>query len=77
MEMVQHGFLEQKEKFNNKFKVLEVRIDALEENIETQIDKLRGELHGIKDQVGIIDCRAEVETLKIRVDRIEKHLKEA
>jgi len=57
---------------------LEMRIDYIpKEILKRQIDEVRGDLHEIKDQVGIIDSRAEVETLKIRVDRIEKRLKEA
>ena len=57
---------------------LERRIDSLEQrmdHIELQIDLMWGELKGVKDQLAAVDCRAEVATLKIRADRVEKRLK--
>jgi chromosome segregation ATPase len=78
-EMVQRGFLEQEEKFNKRFDAIEARIGQLERRvnaIEMAIDAIKGELCEIRAQLVAIDCRAEIGTLKIRVDRIEQRFKE-
>jgi len=71
--------LEQRmDKLEQRMDGLEQKVSVLEqriEHIELQTDLIWGELRGTKDQLVAIDSRAEVATLKIRLDRTEKRLK--